>query len=238
MLSTRRGAQIALGFWYIQERDSLSLDLLRDGNGRLAAELDHLGHGLVEGRLLGPAVDARVVVLLLLVPELGDCLQQLLWPEPKVRVNIYKQACQAYLVRIGRLHDLSQLVVVVLHDHRLHSHGAGHGRLLAHQGCAGAQHKPGHIPQRRHNRRTDAMLLDELLELPAVLLLLLPHVADGLAHGSVAQNGHLAGVNTIGAQFAGMINAYDLVGEGIRTWTQWRSGCGCSSCRRAEATHG
>jgi len=56
----------------------LRLDLLRNGNGRLAAELDHLGHGLVEGRLLSPVIDARVVVLLLLVPKLGDCRQQLL----------------------------------------------------------------------------------------------------------------------------------------------------------------
>lgn len=56
----------------------VDLDLLRDGYGRLAAKLDHLSHGLVEGRLLCPAIDASVVVLLLFVAEFCDGGHQLL----------------------------------------------------------------------------------------------------------------------------------------------------------------
>lgn len=62
------------------------LDLLRDGYGRLAAKLDHLSQGLVEGRLLCPAIDASIVVFLLFVAELCDGGHQLLQREEETCV--------------------------------------------------------------------------------------------------------------------------------------------------------
>lgn len=64
----------------------VDLDLLRDGYGRLAAKLDHLSQGLVEGRLLCTAINASVVVLLLLIAELRDGGHQLLQREEETCV--------------------------------------------------------------------------------------------------------------------------------------------------------
>lgn len=203
-----------------QKEHCSELDLFRYSYRRLAAHFDHLGQGAIERRLFGAMLDAGVVVLLLLVAKLGDGGEQFLNTQTHIQpvLSTWGFVCQRprpgyYLVHRWLLHQLPQLIVVVLHNHRFHCHRTRHGRLFAQQRCAGAQRETGHRPQRRHHRRSHAIRSNQSLEFGAMLALLLPHVLDGRSDGGAAEHGHLAGVNAIGAQLAGMVDANELVDQ-------------------------
>lgn len=134
---------------------------LGDGYGRLAAYLDDICQCLVKRRLLSAVIDARVMVLLLLIAKPLDRLED-------------------FLVHfLAALHQYAQLIVVMFNDHGLHGYGTRHRRSLAHQSGAGAKSEPGDVPQWGESGGPDTVLSNQLLELGAVLLFLIPHVLYG-----------------------------------------------------------
>jgi hypothetical protein len=92
--------------------------LLGQSDSCLAAHGDHSSHCLVQGRLLGAFLQASVVVFLLVVATLFDGRHYF-------AVLFWVFRCQ-----------FSQLVVVMLHDRRLHCHCTGHGAFFTQQGAA------------------------------------------------------------------------------------------------------
>ena len=56
------------------ENCNRGLNSLAEPNSSFTANLDGSGQGLVGGSQLGVMFQSNIVVLLLLVPELGDCL--------------------------------------------------------------------------------------------------------------------------------------------------------------------
>ena len=86
----------------------------RDPDGTAAADLDDLADGLVEGRLGGLVGQRHVVVFQLVVAKLFDHVQQ-------------------FAVGHRVLHQLTDLRVVVVGDHRLHRRRAGHRHFRSQQ---------------------------------------------------------------------------------------------------------
>ena len=144
------------------------LHLFRNLDRGAASELDHVREGAVERGLFRPVLQPGVVMFLLLVPEALDLVEQLLVGEGRI------------------VHQLAQLVVVVLDNHGLDRDRARHRGLLAEQRGTGAERKAGHIPERQQGGRAHPVLVDQPVELFLVRLLLLPHVLDRFARLGVS----------------------------------------------------
>ena len=103
------------------------------------------------------------------------------------------------------------LRLVVLVDRLLHRDGAGHGAAVAEQGGGGAQREAGDMPDRQQRGRADPARGDQPGEGVEVHLLLVLHVPDHRLPLGAAEHRELAGVDPLGAVFAGVVDPDGLL---------------------------
>ena len=97
-------------------------------------------------------------------------------------------------------------VNVVITPPHLHSHSTGHGSLLPQERCSCSQSVAGHTPERQQGGGSAPVLRDQLVEGGQVVLLLVPHVLDGVPHAAPLQHRVLASVDTVCSKLASMVN--------------------------------